>query len=239
MKHSLLMIDDKQEDISQVRRFLDAHIYSLEGCTEPLDGVNLARQLQPDLIILDIQMEPLDGFGVIRRLQQLPETRHIPIVIFSIMGDEDETILRSLGLGADHIVFKGRRQPLQILEATIEKQLRTKKLATVHLFQANGHQLKVVGNAESVWLNKEEVSLTRCERLILTRLIEAEGKYISTDELLNLIGKDCRGDELIYLSQGYAYKFVYDLRNRIEPDPSDPVFLESQRDLGYRLRHRN
>jgi DNA-binding response OmpR family regulator len=236
MKHSLLMIDDNQEDIRQVRAFLDLHIYSLDSCTDPLEGVNLARQYPADLIILDIQMQPLDGFGVIRRLQRNPETRDIPIVIFSIVGDEDEIILRGLGLGAEHIVYKGRKHSLQILEATIEKQLRTDRPSSMQLFNAREHQLKVSGDAERVWVDNREVQLTRCQRLILLRLIEAEGKFISTDELLTLIGKDCRGDEYIIATQSYAYKFIYDLRNRLEPDAGNPVFIESQRDLGYRLK---
>ena len=233
MKHRLLMIDDNLEDIGQVRRFLDAHIYTVVACTDPLEAVDEARNFPPDLIILDIQMEPLDGFGVIGRLHQHPETRDIPVIIYSIVGDEDETILRSLGLGADHIVYKGRS--MQILEAAIKRELSKTGSPTIHTFRVNGHELKIKEKAERVWLNDEELMLTRCQRLILSRLIEFSGTPISAEDVLDYIGKDCRDEEHFIATSGYAYKFIHDLRDRIEPDPGNPVFLTSQRELGYRL----
>ncbi|MFZ0548432.1 MAG: response regulator [Candidatus Promineifilaceae bacterium] len=229
------MIDDDPEAVRQVQAFLDPEVYSIDSEGDPIEGVNKARSSQPALIILDIKMDPLDGFGVIRRLQQQQKTKYIPIIIFSIIGDKDETILRGLGLGAEHIVFKGRQKSMQILELTIEKQLQKRRGPSVELFHVGNHELKVADNAGRVWIDDVEVSLTLCQQRILYRLIEAAGSFLSTDELITLIGKDCRGDDYIIARPGYAYKFIHDLRGQIEPDPVEPIFILSQRDLGYRI----
>lgn len=112
----LLMIDDTDENYELVRDFFDKDLYLIDYERNPLNGIKHAKEKPPDLIILDIIMEPLDGFGVIKRLQQQEKTRSIPIVIFSVIGDDDITKLRGLGLGIDHFVRSYRPGSLQLLD---------------------------------------------------------------------------------------------------------------------------
>lgn len=235
MKHRILMIDDSPDDIRQVMTFLDSYKYDIESSSNPLEGLERARRKPPDIIILDIQMDLLDGFGVIGRLRNHPETKHTPIIIYSIVGDNDEIILRGLGLGAEHIVHKGRQKRFQILEATIERQLGNTRKSPLRVFQAHGHTLKVQGEAERVWLDDKEITLTRCQRMILALLIELEGDYISAQKLHQVVSTKCRGDIETVGTLSSIYKLIHDLRSRIEPESGRYIFLESQRDRGYRI----
>ena len=236
MTNKLLMIDDSEEDIDQVRRFLAlSGLYELESCTNPIEAIRVAQKMLPDVIILDIMMDKIDGFGVIRQLERIPITQSIPIIIYSVVGDKDETILNGLGLGADHIVYKGGQKALEILELTITKVLKHKKFPTYHSIRSRENEMRVQGRAERVWVNDKEISLTKYQKMILAYLIETEGTFISSEELVDLIYIEFMDNKEASATPGNVYKYMYDLRNKIEPDPKNPVFIDSQRDRGYRL----
>lgn len=236
--HRLLMIDDEPDYFDQVRAFLDEDLYLIQHEVDPIKGVETAKQNPPDLVILDILMESLDGFGVVRRLQQHDMTSNIPIVFYSIVGDEDETNIRGLGLGIDHIVYKGRKGALQLLEATIERLLTRRNKKKTRSFRVEGHQLVLQGDeAERVWRDDRELTLSRHQRVILARLAVAEGDFLSTEDLCQLLYGDLleEKDWRLDLDMGRFYKFIHDLRARVEPDPGHPIFIANDRGMGYRL----
>lgn len=239
--HRLLMIDDDKDHIRQVQEYLDEDVYQLEYETDSIEGVRHAREHPPDLIILDIEMEPLDGFGVLERLQDSECTREIPVVIYSIVGEDDRTILLGLGLGVDQTVHKGRPKALRLLEARIRHLLALRQedatRTSVRRYRVEEHELLIYGEAERVVRDDEDIVLSKFQRGVLAKLADCDDVYVSTEELNQYLYGELVGEESYeYIGhKGRFYRYMNGLRRRIEPDPRNPLFIVSHRDMGYRL----
>ncbi len=98
----VLSIDDSAQVISLYQRYLKNHGYKVVGLTDPAQAVQTARELQPDAITLDIMMPGTDGWTILETLKSDPETRHIPVVICSIVQDEE----KGFSLGATDYLVK-------------------------------------------------------------------------------------------------------------------------------------
>ncbi len=227
----VLMVDDDSESYDRVCRYLDRDLYDLHYCSDPYEGVELAKQLKPDVIILDLRMDELDGYDVCRRLRGYESTRRIPIIIYSIDGDKDAAFIRSLDLGA-HIVVE--KEKLSRLEAALERFAGEEGEVTsrVRRFYRDGHELKIQSEAERVWLDEEEKVLRPLARKLLACLVARPGVLIRSKELVEeLYGteeKFGRGPQDIH-------RLIHDLRVKVEPVPQQPIFIETVRRTGYRL----
>jgi signal transduction histidine kinase/CheY-like chemotaxis protein/CHASE3 domain sensor protein len=98
----VLVIDDDATSANLLRAQLQAHGYRVDVALEPLQGLALAKSLQPEAIILDVLMPGLDGWEMLARLKEHERTRHIPVVIVSIT-DEPR---RGFALGAAQVLLK-------------------------------------------------------------------------------------------------------------------------------------
>jgi len=84
---TILVIDDHPPLIELMRRFLTQTRCKVVGVSDGQKGIEMARSLLPDLIMLDVMMPEIDGWEVLQRLRNTPETVHIPVVICSIFND--------------------------------------------------------------------------------------------------------------------------------------------------------
>ncbi len=231
----VLMIDDELHSFDRVRRYLDQDMYRLYHASDPFQGVDLAKQLKPDVIILDIRMPEIDGYDVCQRLRNHEATQHVPIIIYSVLGGEDEAYIRGLNLGAHAVVKKGK---LSRLGATLERFVAEKeereeeKRPRIYEFRRQGHVLKIQGEAERVWLDGEEKILRPLCRKLLACLAKHPGVLISSEE----IAQEVYGTDWEY-AQGREsiHRLIHDLRAEVEPIPDQRLFIDSVRRVGYRL----
>jgi CheY-like chemotaxis protein len=100
-KRVLLAVDDDPGVITLYKRYLEKQGYQVIGVTDSRQAVDQARQLKPDVITVDILMPNKDGWSVIHELRQTPETKDIPVVVCSIISDQNKGF--SLG-AADYLV---------------------------------------------------------------------------------------------------------------------------------------
>jgi DNA-binding response OmpR family regulator len=225
------MIDDDPDSYDRVYRYLDRERYDLHYVSDPHEGVELAKQLKPDSIILDIRMPELDGYNVCRRLRGHEVTQEVPIIIYSVDGDKDAAFIRSLDLGAHAVVEK---EKLSRLEAALERFAGKEGLVAplVRTFHREGHELRIQGEAERVWLDGEERFLRPKAYKLLACLAARPGVLIHSEELVEELyeGKDRyeRGPEDVH-------RLVHDLRAQVEPNPREPVFIENVPRTGYCL----
>jgi CheY-like chemotaxis protein len=98
----ILCIDDEREVVNLYKRYLSAHNYQVIPLIDPEKAVGTAARLQPMVITLDIAMPALDGWQILQALKSDSATKHIPVIICSII-DEREKGLRS---GADAYLLK-------------------------------------------------------------------------------------------------------------------------------------
>lgn len=232
VQNVLLMIDDDPASFDRVQRYLDADMYCLHHATDPFEGVRLAKQLSPDIVILDIRMPDLDGYEACRRLQGQEATRSIPIVIYSVLGDQDDAYIRSLNLGAYAVVQKGKLSRLSAaLERFAGEDKARQRRPSMRKFRRQGYELRIQGEAERVWLDGQEKVLRPLERKLLSHLVEHSGVFVTTNQL----GKAVWGKEWEYLTKGSVYRLMNGLRAKLEPIPGKWLFVDSQPRIGYRL----
>ncbi|HEY64301.1 MAG TPA: response regulator [Caldilineae bacterium] len=98
----VLVIDDSADALQLFRRYTTATRYRLVGTRDPEQGISLATQISPQIIVLDVMMPHLDGWEVLGRLRQHPATSHIPIIVCTILAQRDLALL----LGASDFVRK-------------------------------------------------------------------------------------------------------------------------------------
>jgi DNA-binding response OmpR family regulator len=224
----VLMIDDDPDAFDRVYRYF-RDVYELHHEPDPFQGIEKAKELEPDAIILDLRMPELDGYEVCRRLRNDEKTHTIPIAVYSVDGDEDTAFVQSLDRGAYIVVEKDK---LKRLGAALERLFNEKRIttSTVYKVRKAGNELIIQGKAERVWLNNEEKILRPLCRKLLARFVEKPGVTLTSDELVDLVYED---------QLGYAphdiHRLVHDLRAEVEPNPESPLFIENVRRKGYRL----
>jgi DNA-binding response OmpR family regulator len=89
MARKVLLIDDEEEMVEMVSVSLSAAGYAMTTAFESLQGIEKAKNEKPDLILLDIMMPGMDGYEICRRLKALEETKNIPVIFFTAMGNVD------------------------------------------------------------------------------------------------------------------------------------------------------
>jgi CheY-like chemotaxis protein len=109
----VLIIDDNPDVITLIERYLAHSSYSVVGVQDALEGIEVARKMQPFVIILDIMMPKSDGWEVLQKLKNHSETSHIPVLVCSVL----DTPELALSLGASYYLRKppGRVDLLAIL----------------------------------------------------------------------------------------------------------------------------
>lgn len=89
----ILVVEDNDLNLKLVRDLLEVHGYQTVGARDGLEGMELAHQLMPCMILMDLQLPKMDGLELTRRLKVDPRTRHIPIyalTAFAMKGDEQK-----------------------------------------------------------------------------------------------------------------------------------------------------
>ncbi|MBN1146304.1 MAG: response regulator transcription factor [Anaerolineales bacterium] len=190
------------------------------------DGVTaLGRCLaeQPDLVVLDINLPKMDGFTVCRRIREQGDT---PILLLTVRGEEDDIVL-GLDIGADDYIVKpfSPRQLVARTRAILRRsgQPRSATPATVGDLRFDANRREVIV-AES-----NPVSLTPLEARLLDCLLLNAGNVLPMDTLIDYVWGPGGGD------RDMLRQLVRRLRNKIEPDPTTPIYINTVPGLGYGL----
>jgi two-component system, OmpR family, KDP operon response regulator KdpE len=223
----VLLIDDEPK----IRRFLRAG-FELNGFTaieaeNAADGLKAATFNAPDLIVLDLALPDLHGSEVLERLRSWS---NVPVIILSVVSNEDEKV-RLLLSGADDYVVKpfGMAELLARSEAALRRYFKT---ATESPIVVTG-PLAVDLVGRTVLLNDNQIRLTRKEYRLLHVLATHVGLVVTHDQLLREIWTGNQRDNIQYLRI-----LVRKLRQKIETDPNHPRLLTTESGVGYRLQAR-
>ncbi len=224
MKKKILVIDD-DPGLSQLLRIsLEREGFQVLTAGGGQEGLRMAYEHQPDLVILDIMMPEMDGWATCQRLRSVSDT---PILILSAREDQ-EAVVRGLSLGADDYVIKPCS--FEELKARIHALLRrTQRQSTKAWKMVYDDGYLYVDLADGVVRKEGEmISLTPTESRLLLYLVGQEGRVVPRQELLQQVwGPDCDRAE------GYLSVYVRYLRRKIEPDPSNPRYIRTHWRRGY------
>lgn len=222
-KAEILIIDDEP----QIRRLLDITLqsngYAVKQAVSAKEGLIMAANHPPELILLDLGLPDESGHTV---LQKLRKWYTGPIIILSVQKNEED-IIKALDNGANDYLSKPFRTGE--LLARIRSALRD-ALAEDGDTVLNLQDLQIDLATRTVKKNNEFVKLTSTEYNLLSLLVRNEGKVLTHQYLLRAIW----GPGYINQSQ-YLRVFIAQIRKKIEEDPNRPEYLLTESGVGYRF----
>lgn len=231
MNKKILVVDD-EKPIADILEFnLSREGYEIKCAHDGEEAIKQVEEFQPDLILLDIMLPIKDGMEVCREVRKKYET---PIIMLTAKDSEIDKVL-GLELGADDYVTK----PFSTREiiARVKANLRRGGGTTTHEEEEN----KIIVGDLTIHLDSfivskrgEDVGLTHREFELIHYLAKHMGQVMSREHLLQTVwGFDYFGDlRTVDVT-------VRRLREKIEDDPSDPMWISTRRGVGYFLKNIN
>jgi DNA-binding response OmpR family regulator len=220
----ILVVDDKKEIRTLLKQYLSLEGFEIDTASDGQEALFIARQEKPDLIILDLMMPNMGGYDFMRIYNREANT---PIIVLTAKLEENDKVL-GLELGADDYVTK----PFSMRELTarVRAVLRRMENQGIKENVLRAGNVTVDQSGRMVLVDGKPVDLTPTEFNLLATLIAAPGRTFSRLELLDRL-------------QGTAYEgyertidvHIRNLRTKIEPDPSNPQFIQTVYGVGYRF----
>jgi DNA-binding response OmpR family regulator len=220
---TILIVEDDPTMLRGLKDNFEFKGYRVLTAADGEDGLNKALNEKPDLILLDIMLPKINGYEICRLIRK--ENLTMPIIMLTAKGEESDIVL-GLNLGADDYVTK----PFSIKEllARVAAFLRRSKQAEQDIYEFADYRLDIP--ARKLTLKDKEVKLSPKEFKLLEYFLKRQGRALTRDEILNAVwGYDC------YVGSRSIDRFITTLRNKIEPDPHDPTFIHTIREIGYKF----
>ncbi len=219
----VLVVDDEKAIVDILVFNLKKEGYTLATAYDGEEGLKKALSESPDLILLDIMMPKLDGFEVCKRIR---EKSNVPIIMLTARAEEVDKVL-GLELGADDYITK----PFSIRElmARCKANIRKMKgsLPTSSSVITIG-RISIDLNMYEVKKDNETLDLTVREFELLKFLITQKGQVFSRESLLEKVwGYEYYGDVRT------VDVTVRRLREKIEDNPANPMYIATKRGVGY------
>lgn len=227
MKLKVLVIDDEVHIVELLKFNLETANYEVEYAYDGLDGYVKAKEVKPDLILLDWMLPSISGIDVLRKIRSDENLSKIPVMMLTAKNMENDKV-QGLEIGADDYITK----PFSIKEllARITTILRRCKVE-VNIYQEVLYtkDLKVDLSKHEVYKGSERVDLTLKEFELLKLLLENKGKVLSRNHLLDKIW----GYEYYGETRTVDVHIRY-LRKKIE-DNSSEKYIQTIRGVGYKI----
>jgi len=220
---TILIIEDDAAMLRGLKDNFEYQGYGVLTAADGEEGLNAALDKKPDLILLDIMLPKINGYEICRLIRQ--EKLDMPIIMLTAKGEESDIVL-GLNLGADDYVTK----PFSIKEllARAAAFLRRARQTEQDSYEFGDYCLDVP--ARKLTCKGDEVKLSPKEFRLLELFVKKPGRALTRDEILNAVwGYDC------FVGQRSIDRFVTTLRNKIEPDPHNPAFIHTIREIGYKF----
>ncbi len=226
----ILIIEDDISIAELERDYLEINGFEVKIENSGRKGLDRAGKERFDLIILDLMLPEVDGFQICKELR---ERLDIPILMVSAKGEGIDKI-RGLGLGADDYITKpfSPNELVARVKAHLQryKRLTNKEEKQTEIIEING--LVLDSYSRRVHVNDEEIILTTKEFDILLLLAKSPNRAFSKHEIFEKIwGFDSLGD----ISTVTVH--IRKIREKIEPDPPNPKYIETIWGVGYRFKN--
>ena len=222
-KAEILVIDDEPQIRKLLEITLQSNQYVVKGDVSAKEGLIMAGNHPPDLILLDLGLPDENGHIVLKKLRQWYTN---PVIILSVQKSEED-IIKALDNGANDYLSKPFRTGE--LLARIRSALRA-SMADDGDIVINFENLQIDLTARTVKKNNEIIKLTSTEYSLLALFARNEGKVLTHQFLLRAIW----GPGYINQSQ-YLRVFIAQIRKKIENDPNRPEYLLTESGVGYRF----
>ncbi len=230
MAKKVLIVEDEQNIVDILSFNLAREGYDTLEAYDGRTGLQLAREENPDLILLDLMLPELDGFEVCRQLRE--EGYATPIIMLTAREEETDKVL-GLELGADDYITK----PFSMREllARVKANIRRVSMKSAQPEKEKPESVKQLGRVSvdteqmTVYKDGKPLELSQREYDLIRFLAAQPGKVFSREALM----------ENVWNYEGYVGDVravdvaIRRLREKIEDDPASPTFIVTKRGMGY------
>ncbi|MFB0921156.1 MAG: response regulator [Oscillospiraceae bacterium] len=228
MSRKVLIVDDEKSIVDILKFNLEKDEYATVCAYDGEEALRLAREESPDLMLLDVMLPYIDGFEVCKTLRG--EGSNIPIIMITAREEETDKVF-GLELGADDYITK----PFSVRELLARVKTNMRRIATndVSPVEGSGETIRfkdIVIDFErhTVFKNGRDLELTSREYELIKFLASAPGRVVSREQLMSEVWQyDYYGD---LRAVDVA---VRRLREKLEENPADPIYVMTKRGVGY------
>ena len=229
MASRILVVDDEPTVTEVVERYLVREGYEVASTADGADGLRLAREWPPNLIVLDLMLPSIDGLEVCRQLRR--ETQ-VPIIMLTARGEETDRVV-GLEMGADDYMVKPF-SPRELV-ARVKAVLRRVDAAPVQL---SGDAISFGGmvidpQGRKVTVGGDEVNLTAKEFDLLRFLAANHGQVFSRSQLMDQVW-----DFTFAADASTVTVHIRRRREKVEVNPERPRFIKTVRGVATSLKGR-
>ena len=225
MAKKVLVVDDEKLIVKGIRFSLEQDGMEVDCAYDGQEALDKAMATPYDMILLDVMLPKMDGFEVCQRIR---EFSNMPIVMLTAKGDDMDKIL-GLEYGADDYITK----PFNILEVkarikAIMRRTTPQVVKEQKITEIKSGDFTINTENRRLFILDQEINVTSKEFDMLLLLVTNPGKVYSRDELLRAIwGEDYPGDART------VDVHIRRLREKIEPNASEPKYVHTQWGVGY------
>ena len=223
-----LVVDDEKLIVKGIKFSLEQDGYEVDVAYDGKEALRMAKEKEYDIVLLDVMLPEMDGMEVCQAIREFSE---MPIIMLTAKGTDMDKIL-GLEYGADDYITK----PFNILEvkarikAIIRRNSKKSKAADKNDRIIEVSDLKLDLDSRRVFEKGKEVNLTAKEFDILELLTQNPDKVYSRGQLLNIVW----GNKLHEAGDVRTVDVhVRRLREKIEPNPSEPKYIHTKWGVGY------
>jgi DNA-binding response OmpR family regulator len=218
----IALVEDDADLYALLKYNLEKEGFTFVGAQTGRGAIDLFRRERPDLILLDIMLPDSDGLELCKGIRMHQELSHIPVIFLTARASETDRIV-GLELGANDYIVK----PFFIREliARIRIQFRG-QTNTTRLLKAA--RLELDRSSCRVRLDGAALSLTATEFRLLEFLMSRPGVVFSREQLLDAVWGHDRA-----VTDRTVDVYILRLRQKVEADPANPLFIRSVRGFGY------
>lgn len=227
----ILIIEDNKEITELERDYLEANDFEVDIAEDGVTGLEKALADEYNLILLDIMLPRMDGFQVCREIRA---QKDVPILMVSAKREDIDKI-RGLGLGADDYISKPF-SPSELVARVKAHISRYERLTSRAGAAPKDEDVLKVGELEihlkkhRVFSQGKEAFLTNREFELLSFLAKHPGIVFSRERIFDRVwGLDAAGDTATVMVH------INRIREKIEPDPTQPIYIETVWGAGYRF----
>lgn len=222
----VLFIDDEQWIRVLVNRIFTEEGAQVITAGNALEGLHLFHEIQPDLVILDILMPGLDGWEACRQIRQ---HSHVPCIVLTVLNTPQD-VIRGLEMGVDDFVSKPFHQGELLARAkAVLRRVTLQNNISNNCHYDDGY-LAINLDTEHITVAGMSVKLTATECAMLMCLVKNTGLVCTFNQILNIVWQE-EGER----GADSVHTYIWQLRQKLEPDPKRPVYLVSEYGIGYRF----
>ena len=226
MPSKILIVEDDPDTVKLVGLYLSRDGHKVLSAADGVEGLRLAREARPDLIVLDLMLPRLDGIEVCRAVR---EESDVPIVMVTARVAEEDR-LAGLDLGADDYVSKpfSPRELAARVRAVLRRTARDiPEKGPSELEYGN---VKVNLKTRAVQADSAKLTLTPTEFRLLVMFMREPGRTFTREQIIDLVfGYDFDGFDRTVDAH------VTNVRRKLEPDPKKPRYIHTVYGVGYRF----